>query len=196
MRFNPRALAAPACTLFVLAAACGPTMETAATPGQPAPGTGTALGAGMGTNADLWATSTAVFEGGVAGAEFAHGHTQDPAVRAYAQGIMDDFGTTGQRFGGLLTEHNIMATPGDGARRFQDSHRQAMDAFRGFQGQDFDRAWMDHQIATHRWMLDSIDRSYLPAAAGNRALQAELQTQRDMIQRHLQEAERIRGGWR
>jgi predicted outer membrane protein len=195
MRLTARIIAAPACALFI-AAGCGPAVGGAGGAGQPAPGTGTALGAGMGTNADLWATSTAAWQGGVAGARMALEHTQDPGLRTFAQGMVNEWGTVDQRFGGVLRQHNITATPGTTAQQLQRAQQQATDAFRGYQGRDFDRVWLDHQIATHRWMLDSIDRSYLPAAAGNAALQQELRTQRELIQRNLQEAERIRGGWR
>jgi putative membrane protein len=186
---TPRvAAAALSCVLLLPAAGCGPAlMEDPSFGAQPAPAAA--------AHADMWATTGTAFRGGVTGAEFALGRTEDPAVRAYAQQLVDDYGATGQRFTGLMTRLNFDTTPGEGARRLEESQRQISDRLTGYHGADFDRNWIDHQIATHRWMLDTIDRSYMPAARGNVELENELRTQRTMIQRHLEEAERIRGGW-
>jgi putative membrane protein len=169
-------------TLVVLAAACGPEPDMAPVGAQPSPAA-----------ADVWATSARSFEGSVAGGRFALEHTQNAEVRTYAQRLVDDYGAAGQRLSGLMTQHNISMQAGEGARRLQDTQTRTTEVLRGYQGADFDRHWLDHQIATHRWMLDAIDRSYLPAARGRADIETELRTTRATIQRNLQEAERLRG---
>jgi putative membrane protein len=183
---TPRYLVgAVAAAFLLLAPACGPAPDMAPIGAQPAPGAA--------AQADLWATSTAAYEGGVTSGRFALERTQNPELRTYAQRLVDDYGAAGQRLSGLFTRYNMQAQAGEGARRLQDTHTRAGEALRGYEGADFDRQWLDYQIATHRWMLDSIDRSYMPAARGRADLEAELRTTRTSIQRNLQEAERLRG---
>jgi putative membrane protein len=186
---TPRvAAAALTCTLLAFSTGCGPAvMEDPTFGAQPAPA--------MAGQADMWATTGAAFQGGVTGAEFALGRTEDPAVRAYAQRLVDDYGAAGQRFTGLMTRHNIDVTPGEGAQRFEQTQRQTAEALGNYHGADFDRRWIDHQIATHEWMLNAIDNNYLPAARGRADLEAELRTTRGTIEQHLAEARRIRTGW-
>lgn len=190
------AAAALSCAFLVTAAGCGPAvMEDGAWGAQPGAAVGAQPAAATAGQADMWATTGTAFRGGVTGAEFALGRTQDPGVRTYAQQLVDDYGAAGQRFTGLMTRLNMDMTPGEGARGLEQAQQQIADRLGQYHGADFDRQWIDHQIATHRWMLDAIDRSHMPAARGNVELETELRTQREMIQRHLQEAERIRTGW-
>jgi putative membrane protein len=171
--------------VLVLVTACAPAPEMAPVGAQPSPT--------MAASADVWATSTAAFEGGVADGRLALERTQNPELRTYAQRLVDDYDAAGPRWTGLLTRYNIQAQPGEGTQRLRDTHTRTGEALRGYEGADFDRHWLDHQIAMHRWMLDNIDRSYMPAARGRADLEMELRNTRTTLQRNLQEAERLRG---
>jgi putative membrane protein len=166
--------------------ACAPaTMDTA---GMPAPAPEFAAGAGA-----WYADTEALYTGTLEGVRFAAGHTQHAGVRDFARQVEQDYTAAHQRLGPLVQRHGVTAMPGETARGLERGFQQTHEALRGFEGDEFDRRWLDHQIAMNRWLLDSIDRSYMPAVRGRPDLEQELTTIRGTVQRHLQEAERIRG---
>jgi predicted outer membrane protein len=187
LRSRTGGAAALACSLAV-AAACAP-MEPV-----PAP-MGVQPGPEFGADA-MYAETQALFEGTLESARFALGHTQDAGLRTYSQRLIDDYTAAQQRLGPIMQRHGIAARTGPSSEALARTYRETGEALRGFEGRDFDQRYLDHHIAMNRWMLDAIDRSYMPAARGRADLQQELTTLRTTIQEHLAEAERIRGTWR
>jgi putative membrane protein len=169
--------------------AVAPAGEPMGAPIGAQPGAQPAIAAG-----NMFADYEALYTGTLEGARFAHGHTQNEALRAYSQRLIDDYTTAEQRMGPLMQRHGITATPGTTTEALQRNFRESAGAARNLQGADFDRHWLDHNIAMNRWLLENIDRSYAPGVARHPELQTELNTLRTTIQGHLQEAERLRAG--
>jgi hypothetical protein len=94
-----------------------------------------------------------------------------------------------------MQQHGVTPIPGEPAQRLEQTFRQTAETMRAFEGEEYYRRWIDHQIAMNRWMLDAIDRSYMPSVQGRPDLVQELTTWRASVQRNLEEAERIRAGW-
>jgi predicted outer membrane protein len=179
-------------TVIVLAIGIG----AACAPMDPVPAPmGVQPGPEFATDA-MWADAEAIFAGTLEGARFAVGHTQDAALRTYAQRLVDDYTAAQQTLSPIMQRHGITARPGPQTEALTRGYRETGEALRAFEGRDFDQRYIDHQIAMNRWLLDAIDRSYLPAAQRHPDLQRELTTLRATIQGHLQEAERLRTTWR
>jgi predicted outer membrane protein len=144
---------------------------------------------------DLWATSGLFFDGGLTSARFAVERAHDPAVRDQARRLAEYYGAAGPQFSELLRRHEIETRAGVEAERLRQAQQSEFERLGRFQGPDFDRHWIDHQITTNRGLLNRLDQQFLPAAAGRPTLEAELRTLREMIRQHTQEAERIRARW-
>lgn len=166
----------------------GPGVGAAPAPGAPAATTGAEFGG-------MFADTEALYTGTLEGARFAAGHTQDAAVRDYANRLVQDYTAAQQRIGPLMQREGITARPGEGTQAIQRNFQETGERLRGLEGRGFDEGWIDHQIAMNRWMLENIDRHYMPQVGQRPELQRELTTLRTTLQAHLDEAERIRGGW-
>jgi putative membrane protein len=167
--------------------ACAPAMNDV-TMGQPSPEF--AEGAG-----GMWAETVALHEGTVEDARFFLAQAQHQTLRTYAQQLVDDYVARQQRLTPLMQQHGVTPIPGEPAQRLEQTFRQTAETMRAFEGEEYYRRWIDHQIAMNRWMLDAIDRSYMPSVQGRPDLVQELTTWRASVQRNLEEAERIRAGW-
>jgi putative membrane protein len=71
------------------------------------------------------------------------------------------------------------------------SHEASMKALREYSGAEFDRAYVDRQIAVHRNVLARID-ALLPAIITER-MRTQLQSDRTAVAAHLATAEQLRG---
>jgi predicted outer membrane protein len=173
----------PTLAVAFAAAACAPAMTTEPVGVQPAP---------MIQTQNMLADWRATYDAGIEGARFAVEHAHDPRVREYAQLQVTGYETAGRRMTELATRHQWTEQPGAFTGQLQQRYRETADALRQYHGADFDRQYLDAQIAHSRWLMDTIDRSYMPGARGNTALEAELRTAREEAQRRLTEAQQLR----
>ena len=83
-------------------------------------------------------------------------------------------------------------TPADNgtSQSLKTAADQAMLTLRGASGANFDRAYIDHEVAYHQQVLDAIDSTLLPNAQ-NADLRALLEQTRPAIASHLDMARRI-----
>jgi putative membrane protein len=165
------------------AGACAPAVTTEPMGVQPAP---------MVHTQNMLADWTATYDAGIEGARFAVEHAHDPRVREFAQSTVTGYETSGRRLTELADRRQWQAQPGAHTAQLQTRYRESAEALRQYHGADFDRQYIDHQIALNRWMIDAIDRSYMVSARGQPDLEAELRTTREDALRRIAEAERIR----
>jgi putative membrane protein len=177
-----------ALALGVSVGACAPAVNDTMAGAQPSPDF--AAGAG-----GTWAETVALHEGTVEDARFFIAQSQNQTLRTYAQQLVDDYVARQQRLAPLMQRHGVTAVPGESVQQLEQRFRETGEALRAFEGEEYYRRWIEHQIAMNRWMLDAIDRSYLPSVQGRADLVQELTTWRASVQRNLEEAERIRAGW-
>lgn len=63
---------------------------------------------------------------------------------------------------------------------------------KALKGADFDKAYVEHEIAYHQQVLDAIDKTLIPNAK-NAELKALLEKARPVIDGHLQHAKMVQG---
>lgn len=73
----------------------------------------------------------------------------------------------------------------------QSNAAQTLANLATWSGAAFDRTYIDHQIALHQWLLQSIDTALLPAARNDK-LKAQIEAMRPTVQAHLDAAQKIR----
>ena len=104
------------------------------------------------------AANTADIETGLLAAE--RGHSKE--VRAFGEMLARDHKQVRQTGRDLATKLGVTPTPpqDDAAAK---AHAQAMAALRTRSGADFDRAFLQHEVAFHKSVIDAVKSTLLPA---------------------------------
>ncbi len=104
------------------------------------------------------AANTADIETGMLAAE--RGHSKE--VRAFGAMLARDHQTVRQIGRDLASKLGVTPTPpkDDAAAK---AHAQAMASLRGKSGPDFDRAFLRHEAAFHKAVIDAVESTLLPA---------------------------------
>ena len=67
-------------------------------------------------------------------------------------------------------------------------------ALKALKGAEFDRAYVDHEVAYHQQVLDAVDKTLIPGAK-NEELKALLVKVRPAFVAHLEHAKHLQGRW-
>ena len=121
-------------------------------------------------------------------AKLALDKTQDEDVRAFAQSMVNDHQAVNDK--ALELVEKLGVTPEDNAtsQALVAAATEKQAELAALDGADFDRAYVDNEVAFHRQVLDALDAVLIPAAQ-NDELKALLQTGEKLFQGHLQHAE-------
>lgn len=87
----------------------------------------------------------------------------------------------------LAKKLNAKPQDTEASRRLKTAGSDRHEQLRGIQGADFDRAYVDHEIAHHEQVLDTLDKVLIPAAR-NAELKKLLQKVRPAVAEHLENA--------
>lgn len=178
-----RALLPIAALALVGATACGPGMDTDA---QPAPADGVVLNepeiAGI-----VMTANTGEIELG----QLALSKSRNQAVREFAQRMITDHTAVNQQIQTIASQTGVQPQETTTTRQLRQNVMETAEALRTMEGQQFDEAYMENQVATHRWLLDTLDRSLIPASEGD--VRAALEDYRRTVADHLQQAQRVQG---
>jgi putative membrane protein len=131
------------------------------------------------------AANTADIE--TAGLAFQKGAHKD--VRALGQTFVEAHKQVRQQGRDLAKKLGVTPTPpkDDAAAR---DHAEAMRKLRALSGAEFDRAFLAHEVAFHRSVLDAVTHTLLPAIK-NPELKAFVQSVAPAFQGHLAMAEKL-----
>src|SRR5207302_5558525 len=77
------------------------------------------------------------------------------------------------------------------SQKLADASNETIASLASYDGADFDRHFIDAQIAQHQWLLDTLDQSLIPQARSN-SLREALLAQRGVVASHLQAAKDLR----
>lgn len=163
------------------AAACGSAED--ATYAQPAP-------AGMMVMTDPMVADvfTAANDAEIEQSQLALNSAQDQRVRDYAQRMIDDHSAANDQVWNLVSDAEVRAAGTSSARQLRDNSRQTVDALRTYEGEDFDRTYMESQVALHRHLLEVLDNTLIPGARSGDVERLMVDT-RATVAEHLRMAE-------
>lgn len=164
------------------AAACGSAVDDT-TYAQPAPEGMMVMTDAM--VADVFTTSN---NGEIEQARLALNRAQDARVRDFAQRMIDDHSTANDRAWAAIDQNTVRAAGTDLARQLRENSRRTTDALRTYEGAEFDRAYVQAQVNMHRYVLETLDNTLIPAAR-NRDLDRLLTDTRPVIAEHLRLAQ-------
>lgn len=113
-------------------------------------------------------------------------------VRSFAQMMVTDHTNALNAARDLATRNGITPEENDTTRALRNATPTVIANLETYRGADYDRQYIDYQIALHQWLLNGLDSVLIPQAT-NGELRSLLQTQRGSVAAHLEQARAIRG---
>src|SRR5690606_23703846 len=116
--------------------------------------------------------------------------SRNDAVRQFAQRMVSDHSSMNQQLAEHMRRHNGMAGANPLTDQLVANGRTTMQNLQQLDGLQFDRPYIQNQVAMHQWLLNTIDNALIPGVHDDR-LEKELRVARDVIAEHLQQARQI-----
>lgn len=115
---------------------------------------------------------------------------KSPEVKQFAAQMVRDH-TQGQReVRGLAKKLGVKPEESEVTKGLKAEAADKRLLLKGLTGRDFDKAYVDAEVAYHQGVLDAIDQALLPGAR-NAELKTALQNTRPTIEAHLQHAKNL-----
>jgi putative membrane protein len=179
-----------ACGLVALTAACA--SSGSMQDGMPS-ATMSNVGGTMWSDANVAAVGHASNMDEIETSRLALQRSQNAQVRQYAQQMIDEHMRVDQQMMEMLRAKGMTMQPNEVAQAAMQATRQTLANLSRRSGMDFDRAYMEHQVMSHRWTLTSLDRTLIPATRDAQMKGFLATTVRPAVAMHLQMAERMMG---
>ena len=113
-------------------------------------------------------------------------------VRLFAQMMVTDHTSALNAARDTAARNGITPMENDTTRALREGTPRVIANLDTYRGADYDRQYIDYQIALHQWLLNGLDTTLIPQAV-NADLRSLLQTQRGAVAAHLEQARAIRG---
>lgn len=114
---------------------------------------------------------------------------QSEKVRAFGRMLVNDHTNVRQMGRDLAAKLGVRPTPpADSSAAV--AHRNAMNRLRGLSGEAFDRAFLEHEVAFHKAVIDAVTTTLLPAI-DNAELKALVQQVAPAFVGHQKAAEKL-----
>lgn len=123
--------------------------------------------------------------------EIARERATNPQVKAFAETMIRDRTALNNGATELVTRLGVTPRENDVSRSLEQQAAQMRDTLQTKSGAEFDRAYIDNEVAYHRAVLQAIDETLIPNAK-NAELKQMLVDVRPAIQAHLEHAQSIR----
>jgi putative membrane protein len=140
------------------------------------------------TDAEIAAAMTTANQGEIEEGQLGSQKSSTTAVRDLAQRIITDHTTSNEQIAALVQAAGITPKENDLSRSLLQDHQAAMTSLNPRTGADFDTAYLQRQVAAHRYVLSLIDNVFIPSAQGT-AMKAQLAGDRAAVAAHLQMAQ-------
>jgi putative membrane protein len=163
------------------------TLETAAAPAESAPA---APAPGALTDPEIADIVVAANQVDVEAGELAKSKATNPEVREFAERMITDHTAVNQQATELVTRLGVTPEESPTSQQLRQAGEQNRQALQGKSGAEFDRAYIDNEVAYHQQVLDAIDDTLIPNAE-NPELKALLEQTRPAVAAHLEHAKEL-----
>ncbi|HEX6938486.1 MAG TPA: DUF4142 domain-containing protein [Longimicrobiales bacterium] len=164
-------------------AACGPAEREVRV--QPAPGESYILDDAEIRSITMAANNSEIQEG-----RLALQKSRNDAVRQFAQRMITDHTALNQRIAADMNRAHRPAARGPLPHQLMTNSQRTMQTLQQLEGMQFDRTYIQNQVAVHQWLLNTLDNALIPSAHDNR-LEDDLKDARETVAAHLQHARQI-----
>jgi putative membrane protein len=111
-------------------------------------------------------------------------------VKDFAQTMIDDHGSVNKQAVALATKLGVTPEDNDVSRSLKSSADASTSNLQGRTAADFDKGYIDNEVAYHQAVLDALDKTLIPGAQ-NAELKSLLEKARPSFAAHLARAKGI-----
>ncbi|HEX8674079.1 MAG TPA: DUF4142 domain-containing protein [Longimicrobium sp.] len=122
--------------------------------------------------------------------ELAKTKSTSAPVKEFAQRMITDHSGVNKAASDLVGKLGVTPESNPTSQGLRDGGTKNLGELRGRSGAEFDRAYVDHEVAYHQAVLDAIDQTLIPNAQ-NAELKALLQQTRPAVAAHLEHAKQL-----
>jgi putative membrane protein len=122
--------------------------------------------------------------------KLAKSKSHNKEVKAFAQQMITDHNAVNQQAGALAKRLGVTPEDSDTSRSLKQGAADNIASLKKLKGAQFDRAYVDHEVAYHQQVLDAIDKVLIPSAQ-NAELKGLITKVRPAIATHLDHARHL-----
>ena len=113
-------------------------------------------------------------------------------VQDFAQQMITDHTAVNKQAGELAKKLGVTPEDNDTSKALKKGAQENAAKLNKLSGAQFDKAYVDHEVAYHQQVLDAIDKVLVPSAQ-NAELKGLIEKVRPAIQAHLDHAKHVQG---
>lgn len=151
---------------------------------------GEASAAGTLTDAQIAAIVVTANQIDIENGELANSKSENPEVKKFAQRMMEDHRSVNQAASELVTRLGVTPEETDTSRSLKQGADATREQLSAMSGAEFDKAYVDNEVAYHEAVLGVLDAQLVPSAQ-NEELKAMLVDVRPAFVAHLEHAKGI-----
>ncbi len=157
-----------------------------------APAAGTNAGTPAVTDPQIAAIVVAANDADIKWAKLALEKSQNPKVREFAEAMVNDHGGVNKSAVELVTRLGVTPEPNPTSQQLVQGGDQMHSTLNGMTGAEFDKAYINNEVAYHKSVLNAVDSTLIPNAQ-NAELKELLVSVRPAFVNHLAVAQGIQG---
>jgi len=122
--------------------------------------------------------------------KLAKSHTKNKEVQQFAQQMITDHTAVNKQAGALAKKLGVKPEDNDTSKALKKGAADNTANLKKLKGAQFDKAYVDHEVAYHQQVLDAIDKVLVPSAQ-NAELKGLIEKVRPAIATHLDHAKHL-----
>jgi putative membrane protein len=122
--------------------------------------------------------------------KLAKSKSKNKEVQAFAQQMITDHTAVNKQAGALAKKLGVKPENNDTSKALKQGAQENMANLKKLKDGQFDKAYVDHEVAYHQQVLDAIDKVLIPDAQ-NAELKGLIEKVRPAIQAHLDHAKHV-----
>jgi putative membrane protein len=122
--------------------------------------------------------------------KLAKSQSKNKEVQDFAQQMITDHTAVNKQAGALVQKLGVKPEDSDTSKSLKQAAAETTKKLKGLKGAEFDKAYVDNEVAFHQQVLDAIDKVLIPSAQ-NKELKDLITKVRPAIATHLDHAKHI-----
>lgn len=123
-------------------------------------------------------------------AKLANLRTKNKGVKEFANTMIRDHESVNKQAKQLVAKLKVKPEGNPTSKSLKDGGKQNIDALKKLKGSEFDKAYVDHEVAYHQQVIDAVTKTLIPSAK-NPELKALLEKGAPVFQAHLEHAQKL-----